>query len=98
MSAPQRTPRTANISGNILPCFAPLNDRGDQTNQLQLLEFLHTSYISLLNHVWEGRVFYSVDKCFEAGADPRNIVNKKFVKKLDVMSPVYCVIPRATLA
>ena len=29
VSAPQTTPRTANICGNILSCFAPLDDRGD---------------------------------------------------------------------
>ena len=43
----------------------PLDDRGDQTNQLHWLELLHTSYISLLNQAGKGRVFYPVDKCFQ---------------------------------
>ena len=43
-SAPRTTPRTANMCGNIVPCFAPLDDRGDRTNQLHWLELLHTSY------------------------------------------------------
>ena len=51
VSASQRTPRTANMCDNILSCFAPLDDRGDRTNQLHWLKLLH-------------RVFYSVDKCF----------------------------------
>ena len=55
----------------------PLDDRGDQTNQLHWLELLHTSYISLLNQAGKGRVFYPVDKCFQTGADPRNIIDKQ---------------------
>ena len=43
----------------------PLDDRGDQTNQLHWLELLYTSYISLLNQAGKGRVFYPVDKCFQ---------------------------------
>ena len=76
VSAPQTTPRTANMCGNMLSCFAPLDDRGDRTNQLQWLKFLPTSYISFLNQAGKGRVLYSVDKCFESGADPRNIFDK----------------------
>ena len=68
VSIPPTTPRTANTWGNILSCFAPLDDRGDRTNQLHWLELLHTSYISLLSQAGKGRVFYSVNKCFETGA------------------------------
>ena len=32
VSAPRATPRTANICGNTIPCFASLDDRGDRTN------------------------------------------------------------------
>ena len=32
VSAPRTTPRTANMCDNTLPCFAPLDDRGDGTN------------------------------------------------------------------
>ena len=65
------------MCGNILPCFAPLDDRGDQTNQLHWLELIHTSYISLLNQARKDRVFYLVDKCFETGADLRNIFDEQ---------------------
>ena len=68
------------MCGNTLPCFAPLDGRGDRTNQLHWLNFLHTLYISLLNQAGKGRVFYSVDKCFETGADPRNIFDKQILK------------------
>ena len=99
VSAPQRMPRTANMCGNILPCFAPPDGRGDRTNELHLLELLHTSYISLLNHPWKGRVFYSVDKCFEARADSRNTFDKQILKSwTPCLSVFYCVILRATLA
>ena len=64
------------MCGNLLSCFAPLDDRGDRTNQLHWLELLHTSYISLLNQAGKGRVFYSYDKCFETGADLGNIIDK----------------------
>ena len=70
VSAPQTTP----------PCFAPFDDRGDRTNQLHWLELLHTSYLSLLGQAGKGRVFYSVDKCFETEADPRNIFDKQILK------------------
>ena len=89
------------MCGNISlqPCFAMLDDRGDRTNQLQWLELLHTSYVSLLNQTGKGRVFYSVDKCFETRADPRNIFDKQILK---IWTPCLlaflCVIPRATLA
>ena len=43
VSAPQTTPRTAIMCGNIPSCFAPLDDRGNRTNQLHLLKLLHTS-------------------------------------------------------
>ena len=39
-----------------------------------------TSYISLLIQAGKGRVFYSVDKCFETGADPRNIFDRQILK------------------
>ena len=32
-----------------------------------------------------GRVFYSFDKCFETGADPRNSYEKQHFENLDVM-------------
>ena len=87
------------MCGNILSCFAPPGDRGDRTTQLHWLKLLHTSYISLLNQAMKGRVFYSVDKCFETGADPRNIFDiKTNFKTLDAMSAFYCEISRATLA
>ena len=63
-----------------MACFSPLDDCGDRTNQLYWLKLLHTSYISLLNQVGKGRVFYSVDKCFETGADPRIIFDKQILK------------------
>ena len=68
------------MCGNILSCFAPLDDRGDRTNQLHWLKLLHTLYISLLSQAGKGRVFYSVDKGFETGADPRNIFDKQILK------------------
>ena len=76
-----------------------LDDRNDRTNQLYWLKLLHTSYISLLNQVGKGRVFYSVDKCFETGADPRIIFDKQTLKvSTPSLSAFYCVISRATLA
>ena len=68
------------MCGNILPSLGPLDDRGDRTNQLHRLKLLHTSYISLLNQTGKGCVFYSIDKCFETGADPRNICDKQLLK------------------
>ena len=82
VSAPQTTPRTANMCGDILPCFAQLDDRGDRTYQLHWLELPHASYITLLNQAGKSRVFYSVDKCFESGADPRNIFDEQIVLKI----------------
>ena len=38
----------------------------------------------LLNQAGKGRVFYPVDKCFETGADPRNISIDTF-SNLDAM-------------
>ena len=99
MSTPQTTPRTANLCGNISCCFAPLDDRGDRTNQLHLLKLLNTSYIFLLSQAAKGRVFYSVNKCFEIGADPCNIYDKQILKLwTSCLSAFYCVISRATLA
>ena len=87
------------MCGNISSCFAPLDDRGDRTNQLHWLKLLHASYISLLNQAGKGRVFYSVDKCFETGADLRNIFHKQILKVWTPwLSAFYCVILRATLA
>ena len=65
---------------DMLPCFAPLDDRGDRTNQLHWLKLLHTSYISLSNQAEKSRVFYSVNKMFESGADPRNVFDKQILK------------------
>ena len=74
-------PRTA-MQGNILPYFALLNDRADQTSQLHWLELLHTlnMYISLLNQAGKGRILYSVNKRFETGADPHNIFDIQNLK------------------
>lgn len=60
------------MSGNILPCFALCDDHDNRTNQFLWLELLHILYISILNQAEEGRVFYSVDKCFETGVNPCN--------------------------
>ena len=68
------------MCGNILSCFAPLDDRGDRANKLHWLELLHTSYISVLNPAGKGWVFHSVDKCFETGVDPHNIFDKQILK------------------
>ena len=87
------------MCGNILSCFAPLDDLGDQTNQLHWLKLLHIRYISLLNQAGKGRVFYSVDKCFETGADSRNIFDRQILKVWTTcLSAFYCVISRATFA
>ena len=79
------------MCGNMLSCFAQLDDRGDRPNQLLWLELLHTSCISLLNQAGKGRVFYSVGKCFEIRTDPRNIFGKQTLK---ISTAFYCVIPR----
>ena len=76
-----------------------LDDRGDRTNRLYWLKPLYYLYISLLNQVGKGRVLYSVDKCFETGADPRIIFDKQILKVwTSSLSAFYCVISRATLA
>ena len=71
------------MCGNILPCFAPLDDCGSRTHQRHWLELLHTSYISLLNQAGKVRVFYSVNKCFETRGDLHNI--HKQILKIDAM-------------
>ena len=53
-------------------------------NQLHWLKLLHASYIFLLRQAGKAGVFYSADKCFETGADPRNIFDKQ-IKSLDAM-------------
>ena len=68
------------MRGNIPSCYALLDDRGDQTIQLHWLKLLHAWYIFLLSQAGKDRVFYSVDKCFETGTDPRNIFNKQILK------------------
>ena len=99
VTAPQTMPRTANMCGNIRFCFALLNDHGDRTNQLHWLECLHTLYISLLNPAGKGRLFYSVNKCFETGADPCNIFDKQILKGwMPCLSTFYCMTSRVTLA
>ena len=40
----------------------------------------------LLSQARKGRVFYSADKCFETGADPRNIFDKQILK---VWTPLF---------
>ena len=47
-------------------------------NQLHWLKLLYASYIFLLRQTGKAGVFYSADKCFETGADPRNIFDKQF--------------------
>ena len=87
------------MCGNIRFCFALLNDHGDRTNQLHWLKCLHTLYISLLNPAGKGRLFYSVNKCFETGADPCNIFDKQILKGwMPCLSTFYCMISRVTLA
>lgn len=45
------------MHGNILACFAMLDYRGNQTNQVNWLKLLHTSYISLLYQAGKGRSY-----------------------------------------
>ena len=40
---------------------------------------------TLSNQAGKGRVFYSVDNCFETGADPRNIFHKQIFENLDAV-------------
>ena len=71
VSPPQTTPRTANIFllyYLVLPCGLVMTIK----KSFFWLKLPHTSYISLLNQAEKGGVFYSVDKCFETGADPCN--------------------------
>ena len=49
-------------------------------NQLHWLKLLHGLYIFLLRKAGKAGVFYSADKCFETGADLRNIFDKQIVK------------------
>ena len=87
------------MCGSMLPCFAPLDNRGDRINHLHWLELLHASYIFLLNEAGEGRIFYSVNKCFETRADARNVFDKQILKiSTPCFSAFDCLIPRATLA
>ena len=51
------------------------------SNQLHWLKLLHASYICLLRQAGKAGVFYSADKCFETGADPRNIFDKQILKE-----------------
>ena len=63
------------------------------------IRFLPVTYIFLLRQAGKAGVFYSADKCFETGADSRNIFDKQIVKVwTPCLSAFYCVIPRATLA
>ena len=71
------------MCGNIPSCMASLDDRGDGTNHMKsasFIETLHASYIFLLRQAGKAGVFYSADKCFETGADPRNIFDKQILK------------------
>ena len=89
------------MCGNIPLCSAPLDHRGDRARQLlHWLELLHIiSHITLLNQEGKGRVFYSVDNCFETGANPRNIFDKQVLKVwTPCLSAFYCVISRVTSA
>ena len=68
-------------------------------NQLHWLKLLYALYIFLLRQAGKAGVFYSADKCFETGADSRNIFDKQIVKVWTPgLSAFYCVILRATLA
>ena len=92
MSAPQTTPRTANMCGNIPTYFAI---EQITWNQLHWLKLLHASYIFLWRQTGRGRVFHSADKCYEPGADPRNIFHKQLLKVWKpYLSVFYCAIPR----
>ena len=57
------------MCGNILPCFAPPDDRGDRTNQLYWLERLHTLCISLLNQA-ESKVGSSIQSTNVSKPEP----------------------------
>ena len=46
---------------------------------------LQATYIFLLRQAGKAGVFYSADKCFETGADPRNIFDKTNFKSLEAM-------------
>ena len=99
VSAPQTTLRTANTCGNILPCFAPCDDRDDRPNQFLWLKLLHTSYFSPLNQVQQGRVFYSVDKHFETKRDSHNFCHKQILKMwTPCLLVFYCMFSRANFA
>ena len=70
------------MCGNIPSCFAPLDDRGDRTNHMKSALLVETLaclvYFSFISSR-ESWVFYSADKCFDTGADPRNIFDKQIV-------------------
>ena len=81
-----------------IPRFATLDDRDDRTNIALLVGTptypVHFSFKSSR----EGRVFYSVNRCFQIGGDPNNISDKQILKIwTPSLSAFYCVITRATL-
>ena len=49
-------------------------------NQVHWLKLLHASYIFLLRQAGKAGVFFLADKCFETGADARNIFDKQILK------------------
>ena len=61
-------------------------------NQLHWLKLLHASYIFLLRQAGKAGVFYSADRCFKTGTDPRNVFDKQIVKVwTPCLSAFYCV-------
>ena len=54
-------------------------------NQLHWLKLLQATYIFLLRQAGKAGVFYSAYKCFETGADPRNIFDKTNFKSLEAL-------------
>ena len=77
---------------NIIPSFATCDGRDDPTNRFRRWKLLHTSYIFFLNQANKGSVLYSVDKCFETGAHPRNFCEKQNFKYLDAI--IVGILPR----
>ena len=67
------------MCGNIPSCFAPLDDRGDRTNKLHWLKTPACLVHFSLRQAGKGKVLYSVEQCFETGANPRNIFVSMFV-------------------
>ena len=82
------------MCGNTIPCFAPYRSMIVAIEQISFIGWWN-SCIPLLNQAGKGRVFYSVNKCFQTGGDPRNVIDKQILKIwTPCLSAFYCVIPR----